>query len=355
MKLRNILLELLTEAGGRRIISNDFFVEFNEYFQKDPEAKELLDRLKDPKNISKKEEISEELRKLIAKKFLNAVFVKLFGEAPKGTIDYKSRPSSDTVIATSSDGKIKAYISSRRKEASKGPRPFRILPDYTVVEYTPEDETLYLWIPNESSYKSKQYYSTIKKGVDKDTPIYAEPNREDDDLSYFTSDSDKKRPSKYRKYTVAGEKEIQASNIDRRAASNKSMLRTPGVSSAKKIKAFIDDYNNEKIDDPVWDKILNPYLQAKRANPDDTEEHIDRVRDLLSDIVDWALDKDFISYNEADPSKEDIQIEGDKKANEIKIVAKQGIVILTTYLDTRTHKINRNKTKLMIAGVTLMG
>jgi hypothetical protein len=186
--------------------------------------------------------------------------------------------------------------------------------------------------------------------------MYAEREKEDSYYSDEDSDDNKNKPSRYRRYTAAGEKEIKAaSSTGAKSASNKNILRTAGAGTSKKIKDFIDAYNKEEVDDPIWDKMFNPYLQARKADPEDEEEHMDRVGDLLSDIVDWALDKDFITYNEADPSKEDIEIEGDRDAEEIKIVAKQGNVIVTTYLNTKNHKINRNKTKVIVAGVTLMG
>jgi hypothetical protein len=344
MKLGRIFLEALLEAGGRIEITEDFFVNFNESFQKDPDAKKIREAMKKSFSLKDIDEYTEELKKLISEKLINAVFLKLFGESFKGEMTFRTKPTLDTIRVTSSDGRLDAIVSARFSDSGREPRPFKVLSDYTTIEYQLDenkDEKTPLWVPKGSQSKINQYYSTTKRVVDRDSPIYS-----------YTDDGKAKR-----KYSKTGETEIQTRSTTKAPSrSNKNLIRTAAAGTVEKIQGFINAYNKEEVDDPIWGRLLNPYIKpVAGVDPDDEDSHKERVGLLLQALVQWALDKEFLLYSEADPNKETIEIKGEPQGDKVNIIATQGPVKLDTMLDIKNHKVDLGRTKIWVQGIQLLG
>ena len=357
MKLIRLLLEMLSEAGGTVEITNDFFEEFNQALQRDPAIKKLLEErkkvyttVKGFSEIEKEEKrIGGELAKVTAEKLVSAVFLKLFGKKvdPKFSLKYVTDPNiEDTVFLSSKNNAIDGQIKAGLAPLKKGPRPYQVFPQGTIIFFKIDKEQVPLWVPDDHPKKEDQYKDTIKKDLDKDAWAYKEVEK------------GKKIGRLYRRITTKGEEELKNRPGEApRSVQNKSLFRGLNVGkSEKEIEKYIDDYKSEKIDDPflssIYATIGKMAKEVLKASSD--EDRKEQVGYLLDNILSWAAEADFIGDKDISSTTPKIEIKTSAKSKEIQVTAKQTRVELVTYINKETGRIDRSKTKLLVKDVDIL-
>lgn len=357
MKLIHLLLEMISEAGGKVEITDNFFVEFNQALQRDPAIKKLLEERKNAFNIVKgisaiekeQKRVEEELAKVAAEKLINAIFIKLFGKGvdSKYSLKYITTPDVEGTVFLSSknsiiDGQIKAQLAPIARE----PRPYRVMPQGTLIFYKINKEQVPLWVPDDHPKKDEQYRDTIKKDIDKDAWAYKEVEK-GENIGRL-----------YRRITTKGEEEVKSRpGKAPRSVQNKVLFRGLNVGkSEKEIEEYIDDYKSEKIDDPflssIYATIGKMAKEVLKASSD--EDRKEQIGYILDDILSWAAEADFIGDKDISSTTPKIEIKTSAKSKEIQVTAKQTRVELVTYINKETGRIDRSKTKLLVKDVDIL-
>jgi hypothetical protein len=343
MKLTKILLEVLLEAGRKRLLSKKFFIYANASLPSDSNIKSLLDKATDKKSSEEeKKSAKKDLYEAAAESFIRKVYNYFFYGSPSDPIisNVSIEAASEDVLPgtvliknkSSDKESIFGYITFDLRTPSRGPKAVYAIPEMTILKYnSPDSEVpLIFW------------------------------NKGDEDI--YSVDS--------KKYDVKVQKTASGKNVRKGIEKQaKPLTKYAGAGmfrpepGGKILKYFITltKRAEKEVFDNIFTPVLKKYTKEVTGQKPSNVEYIKQIAEtIMNDIKTTAFNKGFISENnsEADVKVELVGKPGDEVTNSQRvdvILGEVGIIKLTVYINVNNYKLNLFNTKIQMNTVDVYG
>lgn len=342
MRLIEILLEMLKEGTGN-YISKYFFVEFGWRYRNSEEYNNLLSKLKKARKDGDYTKEEEELKKRMAKDFVEVAVSKMFPDADLSKLT--TTPFKDLIIVTSKNQVSSIVKVEHVPKKIGGKEYYYIDPENSTIQYTDSDgEKLYLWNP---PFGKQQY---------KKSPILS-PTTSDKKRIYGAKEEKDKHKYTSKKQTT---KELFRGKSDKKAEmlvdNSKNRMYVKEVEYAISQAKEAEKNGKEPEIDIAGDidsKILKAYSRP-RGGVENSDEKISEVCELLlKSIGSYCVSNGLVSDDSIE-KKIVLNKDGEPVQNKQKLKMALGNIYVETVMNTKDYSIDRYNTKIVIQGIQVL-